>query len=100
MTNIFLDKKDGAVMIKGISHQIIEVSDTQNRYYERALLILRPEYASVSREILEKEAKKLIAKMDTVSSVKPKNVFMSRLLSYCLVCAIGALTTVIIYALM
>lgn len=87
-------------MIKGISHQIIEVTDTQNRYYERALLILRPEYASVSREILEKEAKKLLTKMDTMSSIKPKNVFFSRILSYCLVCAIGALTTIIIYTLM
>lgn len=87
-------------MIKGISHQIIEVTDTQNRYYERALLILRPEYASVSREILEKEAKKLLNKMDTVSAVKPKYVFLSRLLSYCLVCAIGALVTVLIYTLL
>lgn len=86
-------------MIKGISHQIIEVTDTQNRYYERALLILKPEYASISREILEKEAKKLLAKMDTISAVKPKNVFFSRLLSYCLVGAIGALTTVVIFTL-
>ncbi|MBQ8860793.1 MAG: hypothetical protein IJ015_05620 [Ruminococcus sp.] len=86
-------------MIKGISHQIIEVTDTNNRYYERALLVLKPEYASISREILEKEAKKLLAKMDTVSTIKPKNVFFSRLLSYSLMCAIGALTTVIIYTL-
>ncbi len=86
-------------MIKGISHQIIEVTDTQNRYYERALLVLKPEYASVSREILEKEAKKLLSKMDTVSSIKPKNVFFSRFLSYCLFSAIGALFTVIIYTL-
>lgn len=86
-------------MIKGISHQIIEISDTQNRYYERALLVLRPEYACASRELLEKEARKMLSKMDTVSGIKPKNMFFSRLLSYCFVCALGALTTVIIFAL-
>lgn len=87
-------------MIKGISHQIIEVTQTDNQYYERALLVLKPEFASISREILEKEAKKLLNNMDTVSTIKPKRVIMSRILSYCLFSAIGALTTVILYSLM
>lgn len=87
-------------MIKGISHQIIEVTQTNNKYYERALLVLNPEYASISREILEKEAKKLLNEMDTISAIKPKRVILSRILSYCLFSAIGALTTAILYAIM
>lgn len=84
-------------MIKGISHQIIEVTDTNNKYYERALLVLRPEYASISSEVLEKEAKKMLRDMDTVSSAKPKSVMLSRILCCCLYCAIGVLSTVIFY---
>ena len=86
-------------MIKGISHQIIEVSDTNNKYYERALLVLRPEYASISNEVLEREAKKMLKDMDTVSSAKPKRLLLSRILCCCLYCAIGVLSTVIFYTL-
>lgn len=85
-------------MIKGINHQVIEVTDTDNRYYERALLVLRPEYASVSREILEKEARKLISQMDTVSTAKKKRLVASRILSAFLYTAIGSLATAIIYS--
>ena len=104
ITNPFFDnhncnKKDGAVMIKGIRHQIIEVTDTNNKYYERALLVLRPEYASVSNEVLEREAKKMLKAMDTVSSAKPKQLLLSRILCCCLYCAIGVLSTVIFYTL-
>ena len=45
-------------MIKGINRTIIEVTDTGNIYYERALLVLKPEYTDVNRSLLEKEAKK------------------------------------------
>ena len=86
-------------MIKGINHQVIEIADTDNRYYERAFLVLRPEYASISREILEKEAKKLIKTLDTVSSAKNKRILLSRLLTCCLFLAIGALSTAVIYTL-
>ena len=46
-------------MIKGINRSIIEVLDTGSVYYERALLVIKPEYASAQRELLEQEAKKL-----------------------------------------
>lgn len=99
MTIIIVTKKDGAVMIKGISHQIIEVTDTNNKYYERALLVLRPEYASISSEVLEREAKKMLKDMDTVSSAKSKQLLISKILCCCLYCAIGVLSTVIFYTL-
>lgn len=84
-------------MIKGINHQMIEITDTDNRYYERAFLVLRPEYASISREVLEKEARKLLKNMDTVSSAKTKSVVLSRLLSACVFSAIGALSAAIVF---
>ncbi len=85
-------------MIKGINHQVIEVTDTDNRYYERALLVVRPEYASISREVLEKQARELLQKMDIVSTAKPKCVMLNRILNSLLFLAIGALSTVVIYS--
>ena len=38
-------------MIKGINRQVIEIMDTGNLYYERALLVVRPEFASTIENI-------------------------------------------------
>lgn len=47
-------------VIKGVNRHVIEVSEVDSAYYERALLVLRPEYASAEREILEKEARRML----------------------------------------
>lgn len=58
------------VLIKGINRHIIEITDTDNAYYERALLVLKPEYASAERELLEKEARKVLKGLGAPSSIK------------------------------
>jgi hypothetical protein len=60
-------------MIKGINRAIIEVTDTGNVYYERALLVLRPEYTDVQRGLLEKEAKKMLISMQAPSAIKKRH---------------------------
>lgn len=50
-------------MIKGINHTMIELSDTGNEYYERAILIIRPVYASAQRAVLEQEARRMLKNM-------------------------------------
>ena len=57
-------------MIKGINHSIIEVSDTGNEYYERAILIIKPEYASAQRTVLEDEAKRMLSEFDVPSAIR------------------------------
>jgi len=47
-------------MIRGINRQIIEVCDTGNRYFERALLFVKPEYASIDDKMLKAQAHNLI----------------------------------------
>ena len=60
-------------MIKGINHTMIELNDTGNEYYERLIrLIVKPEYASVQRAILEDEAKKMLKEFDVPSAMKTK----------------------------
>lgn len=61
-------------MIKGINRQIIEITDTGNMYYERALLVLRPEYSGAQRALLEREAKRVLSKMAAPSTIKKKHM--------------------------
>ncbi|MDO4419805.1 MAG: hypothetical protein Q4B92_05510 [Ruminococcus sp.] len=59
-------------MIKGINHKIIEVTDTDSIYYEKAYLLVRPEFEEVEESVLRKEAKKLLSEVGTPSSIKGK----------------------------
>lgn len=63
-------------MIKGINRQVIEVMDTGNLYYERALLVVRPEFAGAQRDVLEREAKRMIGQMRAPSAIKRKKAFL------------------------
>lgn len=60
-------------LIKGINRHIIEITDTDSAYYERALLVIKPEYASAERELLEKEARKVLKDLGAPSSIKRRN---------------------------
>ena len=62
-------------MIKGVNHKIIEVTDTESIYYERAFLLVRPQYEEVEESVLRKEAKKLLSEVGTPSSIKGKRTF-------------------------
>ncbi len=59
-------------MIKGINHSMIELQETENEYYERAILIIRPEYAAVQRSVLEKEALRMLHELDAPSVMQEK----------------------------
>ena len=63
--NIFLEGGYRAFMpkrgmIRGINRQIIEVCDTGNQYFERALLFVKPEYAGVDHRMLKAQAQNLV----------------------------------------
>ncbi|MDQ5983141.1 MAG: hypothetical protein RUMPE_00139 [Eubacteriales bacterium SKADARSKE-1] len=60
-------------MIRGVNKHVIDIGETGNPYYERAILFLRPEYADIQREILEREAKKFLQGIGTTSSLKKYN---------------------------
>lgn len=57
-------------MIRGISKQIIEVKETESPYYEAAYLVVKPEFSKAEREILEREALKVIRTMDAPARLK------------------------------
>lgn len=62
-------------MVKGINRQVIEINDTGSVYYEKAWFMVKPAYAQMQQNLLEKEAKSILAGLDVPSSMKPKRNF-------------------------
>lgn len=87
-------------MIKGINHQMIELSQTDNMYYERAFLIVKPEYAQIHRDILEKEARKMLKDINATSVMKKRNVFLRFGLQILIGAAVGVLCTILVQSLL
>lgn len=44
-------------MIKGVNKQVLEVTNTENPYFERIVFFVKPEYVNCDREKLKAEAK-------------------------------------------
>lgn len=78
-------------MIKGINRQIIEINDTGSTYYEKAWLVVRPEFDSAQKELLEREAAQLIKAIQAPSSFQRKNVKLRQWIKFFIAAAAGAL---------
>ncbi len=59
-------------MIKGVNKQIIELTDTGNLYYEKAWLVVKPEYTAAQEQLLLSEARKILKGAGLPSTMKPK----------------------------
>lgn len=59
-------------MIKGVNRHMIEVSDIESSYYEKAFLIVRPEYSDYQEKALRREAKKLVKNLGSPSSASKR----------------------------
>ncbi len=57
-------------MIKGVNRQVIEVSDTGNPYFERALLVVRGDLTDSSISRLHEEAGLLLRSAGTYSGLR------------------------------
>jgi len=55
-------------MLRGVNKQIIEVNNTGNRYFDKALLFINPQYADISRHKLDIEANKYIESLENVAA--------------------------------
>ena len=60
-------------MIKGVNRQMIEVTQTDSPFYERALFVVKPEYAQESYEILHREATQVMERLGAPSAFRKKN---------------------------
>lgn len=55
-------------MIKGVNKQILEVTNTENPYFEKIIFFVKPEYKNTDRKMLQHEAEALA----TITQRPPK----------------------------
>lgn len=60
-------------MIKGVSKQILEVTNTENPYFEKIIFFVKPEYKNEDRNRLQQEAEKL-----ALTAQKPPRLKLSK----------------------
>ena len=48
-------------MIRGVNKQVIEVNDTGNEYFEKAILYVRPQFTSAGSNTLRSEAGRMLS---------------------------------------
>lgn len=63
-------------MLRGVNRQVLEITETNNMYYEKALLVVRPEYAGAQRLVLEREAETMLKRMKPPSAIKARSKFL------------------------
>ncbi len=47
-------------MIKGVNKQVVEINETGNEYFEKAIFFVRPEYSCIGESKLREKAKSAI----------------------------------------
>ena len=83
-------------MLKGVNHQVVEVTKPSCEYFERVIFFVKPEFSSVSEGTLRERASEIAsdAGVPPASRVRKSRVLLAvRLLSAALV---GAAVTILI----
>lgn len=52
-------------MLRGINRSIIEINETENRYFEKVIVFVRPEFGGMPKSHLQKEAMRMVSNMST-----------------------------------
>ncbi len=50
-------------MLRGTNRSIIEINETEHKYFERILIFVKPEFGALPAEQLSREASRLIGNM-------------------------------------
>lgn len=83
-------------MIKGVSRQIIEVTQTQNNYFERAWLVIKPEYLNVSADTIEQAAENYLKDLRPPHSLRSSKRLIFKVAEICISAVAGSVITSII----
>lgn len=80
-------------MIKAISRHILEVSETGNKYFDRAWLIVNPQYMNCGADIIEAEAADYLHDLDAPYSMRHRNGFLVKAANFLFAAISGGLIT-------
>ena len=84
-------------MIKGVSKQILEVTNTDNPYFEKIIFFVKPEHKSTDRQRLQKEAEAVAATAQKPPKLKiPRGRIISLAVRFALFAAAGSGLTLLI----
>ena len=68
-------------MIKGVSKQILEVTNTDNPYFDKIIFFVKPEHQSTDRKKLQKEAVAALKQKPPRLKLTKKQIIKTALLS-------------------
>lgn len=80
-------------MIKGVNKQVLEINETQNGFFEKAIFFVKPEYSGMSEGKLKESARNEIeraGKPPLSAREKKKGLHRALLYALCLVSGIIA----------
>ena len=80
-------------MIKAVSRQILEVSQTGNTYFEKAWLMVAPELMNAGADTLEAEAGEYLRSLDAPCAIKRRRRIALKALTLLASAASGGLVT-------
>lgn len=84
-------------MIKGVNRQIIEVTQIDNNYFERAWLVIKPEYMNAGANTLDTEADRYLKNLRPPYTFRTGRAFVYWLVRMGGAAAVGgALTAMVI----
>lgn len=86
-------------MVRGVNRSIIEVNDTGNKYFERVLFFINPDYSSADDKKLQKAATDYIKNAEGPHGIKRKKPRRRRL-AFALAAAAVIVATVCITLLL
>lgn len=87
-------------MIKGINKQIVEVCETDNDYFEKAVFFVNPKYAGFDQKKLAVSAKKIIATAGSAPKIKSrKKTIFKKVISWITAIATGVAVMILMQSI-
>lgn len=81
------------MMVRGVNKNVIEISDTGNDCFERAILFLRPESAAKGGEHVRGRAADYLAGLRLRRGLFPKRRLVGRVVGWLIAAGVGAALT-------
>ncbi len=82
--------------MRGVNKLIVEIKDTENEYFDRAILFLKPNKAAAEQSELDKSARKLLSAVRDGSAAKNGKRIWIPLCVGLVILAAAALTVLIV----
>lgn len=83
-------------MVRGTNKMIIEINDTQNKFFEKAVLYVRENHSLPPGQSLEQQADRYMASMSKKGDIRfLRRGYLSRIAQLCLSYLMGALMALV-----